>query len=402
VKLLCVASRVPYPVRDGGNARSYGCLRELARRHEVSYLCRADEPRPEAERRLAELCHRVEVMVDPFTTGLGGRLRAVAAGHPFGIITAADAFFQRVRRAMDEERFDLVYLVGVDTALLALPALERGPVVWDVCDCTSRYYRRQAGAEARPWRRLWYRLQARRYRALERRVFGRELTVVVGSASEAAAYRDGGAPWRCRVEIVSAGVDPAPLAAPAPGPPRLVFTGALGYPPNADAALYFCREIFPRVRRHHPDARAQIVGAGASPQLQAACRAVDGVELLGFVPDVSDVLGQATIFVCPMRQGTGVRVKLLEAMACGLPIVASPLAVEGIAEAEDGRHLRIAATTDAFARCLLELLADAGARRQLGDRARGLTARYAWDRLGDDLDRHCRAAAARRSRVSVR
>jgi polysaccharide biosynthesis protein PslH len=402
VKVLCVATRLPYPVRDGGNARSAGCLRELARRHQVSYLCRADEPRPEAERWLADFCQRVEIVVDPFTPRLGSRLRALAAGRPFGIVTAADAFFRRARRAMDEESFDLVYLVGVDTALLALAALERAPVVWDVCDCTSRYYRRQAGAEARPWRRLWYRLQARRYRALERRLFGRELTVLVGSASEAAAYRDDGSPWRCRVEIVPAGVDPAPRAAPAPGPPRLVFTGALGYPPNVDAVLYFCREIFPRVRRRHPEVRAQIVGGDASPALQAACRAVGGVELLGFVPDVFDVLRGATIFVCPMRQGTGVKVKLLEAMACGLPIVASPLAVEGIAEAEDGRHLRVAATADAFARCLLELLADEGAQRQLGERARGLTEHYGWGRLGDDLDRHCRATAARRGRVSVR
>ena len=396
MKLLCAGYRVPYPIRDGGNVRSYGYLRELARRHEVSYLCRADEPAPEAEQHLKGFCHRVEIVVDPFRLRLRDRLRALAGGTPFGVITPADAVFRRFRDVLSEERFDLVYLVGVDTALLALEALEVAPVVWDVCDCTSRYYARQAGAERRPSRRLWYRLQAARYRRLERRVFQRELTVFVGSPSEAAAFRSAIGEWRCRLEIVPIGVDLVSPAAVAPGPPRLAFTGTLNYRPNADAVLYFCREIFPRVRRRHPDLRLQIIGGGASPELASACRAIDGVDLLGFVPDVFQVLRGATIFVCPMRQGTGIKVKLLEAMACGLPIVASPLALEGMPEAEDGRHLRVAASTDAFVAGLLELLADGRLRRQLGERARGLMTRYAWDRLGDEVDRHCRAEVARR------
>jgi glycosyltransferase involved in cell wall biosynthesis len=400
VKVLCAGYRVPYPIRDGGNVRSHGYLRELARRHELSYLCRADEPRPEAEHYLKTFCHRVEIVVDPFRLGVPDRLRAVAGGYPFGMITPADAFFRRFRDVLGQERFDLVYLVGVDTALLAVEALATAPVVWDVCDCTSRYYARQAGAERRPWRRPWYRLQAARYRRLERRVFQRELTVFVSSPSEAAAFRSDIGEWRCRVEIMPSGVDPVAPAATASGPPILAFTGALSYRPNADAVLYFCREIFPRVRQRHPDLRVRIIGGGASPELASACRAIDGVDLLGFVPDVFDVLRGATIFVCPMRQGTGIKIKLLEAMACGLPIVASPLALEGIPEAEDGRHLRVAASADAFVSGLLELLDDAGLRRQMGERARGLMTRYAWARLGEAVDRHCRAEVARR-RVSV-
>jgi len=400
VKLLCAGYRVPYPLRDGGNVRTHGYLRELARRHEVSYLCRADEPRPQAEHYLRTFCRRAEIVVDPFRLGVTDRLRALTWGYPFGMITPADAFFRRFRDVLGQERFDLVHLTGVDTALLAIEALEVAPVVWDVCDCTSRYYARQADAERHPGRRLWYRLQAARYRRVERRVFRHELTVFVGSSSEAAAFWSDIGEWRCRVEIVPIGVDPVPPAAGASGPPRLAFTGTLSYPPNADAVLYLCREIFPRVRRRHPDLRLQIIGGGASPALASACGAIDGVDLLGFVPDVFDALRHATIFVCPMRQGTGIKVKLLEAMACGLPIVASPLALEGIPEAEDGRHLRVAASADAFVSGLLELLGDARLRGQLGERARGLMTRYAWDRLGDEVDRHCRAEVARR-RVSV-
>ena len=138
MKLLCAGYRVPYPLRDGGHARSYGYLRELGRRHEVSYLCRADEPRPEAEQHLKAFCHRVEIVVDPFRLGFTDRLRALAGGYPFGMITSADPFFGRFRDVLRQEPFDLVHLSGVDTALLAIEALETAPVVWDVCDCTSR------------------------------------------------------------------------------------------------------------------------------------------------------------------------------------------------------------------------------------------------------------------------
>jgi glycosyltransferase involved in cell wall biosynthesis len=400
MKLLCAGYRVPYPLRDGGNARSHGSLRELGRRHEVTYLCRAEEPRPEAERYLEAFCARVEIVVDPFRLRLADRLRALAGGRPFGLVTPSDPFFHRVRDALSREPFDLVYLMGVDTAWLAVEALATAPVVWDACDCTSRYYGRQAAAERAPWRRAWYRHQAARYRRLERRLFRRELTVLVSSPSEAAAFRNDGEPWRCRVEIVPTGVDPVEPAVPAPGPPRLVFTGTLGYPPNADAVRYLCRDVFPRVRRRHPAVRLQIVGGGASPELTAACRATDGVDLLGFVPDVFEVLRAATVFVCPMRQGTGIKVKLLEAMACGLPIVATPLALEGIPEAEDGRHLKVAASADALAEGVADVLDDPALRRTLGARARGLAGRYAWARIGAELDRHCRAEAARR-RVGV-
>ena len=396
MKLLSAGYRVPYPIRDGGNVRTYGVLRELGRRHEVSYLGRAEEPRPEAERHLRAFCASVEIVVDPFRLGIADRLRAVAGRYPFGLITPRDVFFRRFRDVLRGELFDLVHLTGVDTARLAVEALERAPVIWDVCDCTSRYYAREAGAEAHRWRRLWYRRQAARYRGVERALFQRDLTVFVGSESEAAAFRGAVGPWRCRVEIVPVGIDPiAPAMEPA-GPPRLVFTGTLSYPPNADAVLYLCREVFPPVRRQHPDVRLQIVGGGASPPLLSACRGIDGVDFLGFVPDVFEVLRAATVFVCPMRRGTGTKVKLLEAMACGLPIVATPLALEGVAEAEDGRHLRVAASADAFVDVLLELLRNAHLRRQLGARARGLTTRYAWTGIGEDVDRHCRAEVARR------
>jgi glycosyltransferase involved in cell wall biosynthesis len=396
LKILCVGYRVPYPVRDGGNVRAYGCLRELGRRHEVWYLCRADAPRPDAEQHLRAFCRVVEIVADPVRLTWTGRLRALAGRYPFGVITPADAFFQRFRAVLGQQRFDLIYPVGADAALLAAEAVAATAVVWDLCDCTSRYYERQARGAGSPWRAWWYRAQSSRYRRLEQDLLQRDLAVLVASPSEAQALRGAAGSGPGRITVLPTGVGPAPPAVPHDGPARLAFLGTLGYPPNADAVLHFCREVLPRVQREHPDVRFQIIGDGASSELSLACRAVPGVEFLGFVPDVLEVLRRATVFVCPMRQGTGIKVKLLEAMACGLPIVASPVAVEGVPEARDGHHLRIATSADDFSHRIVELLRDAPRRKELGDRARELAARYTWDRLGERLDGVCRDEVARR------
>lgn len=403
MNVLCVGYRVPVPVRDGGNVRVHGYLRELGRRHRVSYLCRADRPRPEAEPALRALCHHVEIAVDPLALGRTARVRALVGPYPFGLITPADAFFQRFRDVLAGEGIDLVYAVGVDAALLAADALASAPVVWDLCDCTSRYYDRQARTVNHLGRALWYRLQAARYRRLERRLLSQDLTVIVASPSEADALQRGAGPRRARVRVMPTGVAAAaPPSMRDDGAPLLAFTGALSYPPNVDAVLQLCRDILPRVRRERPDVRMHVLGDGASPELVAACRAVPGVELLGFVPDVFEALRRAAVFVCPMRQGTGIKVKLLEAMACGLPIVASPIAVEGVPEARDGCHLYVAASADDFARRVLDLLGDPERRRQLGERARELAASYGWEALGERMDEICRDEVERRALGSRR
>lgn len=396
MRILCIGYRVPYPVRDGGNVRVYGYIRELGRRHDVWYLCRANAPRPEAEQHLQSMCRKVEIVVDPVVPTWTGRLRAVAGRYPFGIITPDDAFFRRFRAVLRQERFDLVYPIGADAALIAAEAVETSTVVWDLCDCTSRYYDRQARGTGHPLRAVWYRLQASRYRRLEQDLLRHDLAVLVASPSEAQALEQGDTGARSRVHVLPTGVAPASAAEPDDGVPRLAFTGTLSYPPNADAVLHFCREVLPRVHRQNPDVRFEIVGDGASAELAAACRAVPNVDLLGFVPDVARILRRATVFVCPMRLGTGIKVKLLEAMACGLPIVATPVAVEGVPEARDGRELRIASSADDFAQRIVELLRDAPQRKRLGERARELAASYAWERLGERLDGFCRDEVARR------
>jgi glycosyltransferase involved in cell wall biosynthesis len=159
----------------------------------------------------------------------------------------------------------------------------------------------------------------------------------------------------------------------------VVFTGNLGYFANADAAAWFAREAFPAVRAARPSARLLIAGARPSRSVRALAR-LPGVTVLGPVEDMAAVLRSARVAVAPLQSGSGQQSKILEAMACGTPVVASPLALAGIA-AQHGRDLRVGADADGTAAAVLELLEDDELAARLARAGRRLVDElYTWER----------------------
>jgi glycosyltransferase involved in cell wall biosynthesis len=169
------------------------------------------------------------------------------------------------------------------------------------------------------------------------------------------------------------GVDAAHFAPP-PGGSRegILFTGALDAPSNEQAALRLAERIMPLVRRSLPGAALTLVGRSPGPRLKA----LEGVKVIADVPDLRPYLWGAGVYACPMVSGTGIKNKLLEAMAAGAPAVATPLACQGLA-IRDGVEVRIADSDADFAAALVAVLRDpaglAGAARAY------VTARHDWD-----------------------
>jgi len=162
-------------------------------------------------------------------------------------------------------------------------------------------------------------------------------------------------------------------------PPRsLIFTGKMDFRPNVDAVLWFCQEVLPQIRRKLPDARFYIVGQ--SPHRRVLRLADDpAVTVTGYVDDVRSYIAGACVYVVPLRIGGGTRLKVLEAMAMGKPIVSTSLGCEGFEGLETGQELSLADTQDDFAQRVIELLGDASRREKLGQAARRFVEqRYDW------------------------
>ena len=188
------------------------------------------------------------------------------------------------------------------------------------------------------------------------------------------------------VAVIENGVDTDyfPFKPNTPDEPTLTFTGWMKYHANDEAASFFCSQVFPLIQKNIPEVRFTIVGKDPSKEvLRCADRA--GVEVTGFVPDVRPYLYGSSVFVVPLLVGGGTRLKILEAMSAGVPVVSTSVGCEGL-DVEQGRHLLVADSPEEFAQKTLSLMKDKTIRERIAGEARALVEeKYGWNIIGRKL-----------------
>jgi sugar transferase (PEP-CTERM/EpsH1 system associated) len=385
MRILFLAQRVPYPPDRGDKIHTFHQLRHLSRTHEVAVACLAEDEGDLANAAgLGSLAATIDaVAVRP----MPARARALAA---LGSRTPCTvAYFNERRlheliaRRMRGRRFDVIVVNSSGMA----PFVERYgdvPRVMQFVDLDSFKWAQYAG-NSRPPRAWIYRREASLLRKYEERLARTFAHSIVCTPRELADLRSlaPGAPASC----VSNGVDldyfqPRPCEKT---PGELVFTGVMDYYPNIEGMVWFCRDVLPLIRRDFPRATLTICGARPDARVQALAD-IPGVTVTGRVPDVRPYLGRASAAVVPLRIARGIQNKLLEALAMGLPVVASS-AVAGGVEATPGRDLFVADDPAEFAAATVRLLADDGLRRRMGEAARCcVETLYPWERQLQRLD----------------
>jgi polysaccharide biosynthesis protein PslH len=257
------------------------------------------------------------------------------------------------------------------------------PRVLTLQNLSWRYYEARAGATS-GLRAAALALEARRFLRFDRAQLPVYDLLITMSDEEAAVLRRTVPETRC--EAIPNGVDTTALApAPPPeGPPTLLYTGTLDYAPNAEGLRWLLREVWPRVVARTPAARLLVVGR--NPPEDARRLAGDEVTFTGRVADIAPCFARATAVLVPLLSGGGTKLKVLDGLSSGRPVISTPTGVEGI-RAEDGRHLLVADGAEAFADAVGRVLEDAGLRDRLGGEGRALAERcYDWSVLSDSLD----------------
>jgi glycosyltransferase involved in cell wall biosynthesis len=310
------------------------------------------------------------------------RLRKLFGSPPDRVAgTHVAAFRERLKEVAESFRPDVVQL-EMDEMAQYLPALGACParriLVAHEPGASAVGDYREAGSGLRRGSRALDELAWRRF---SRRALGRIDTAVVFTERDAQALR-GLAPMvpiqriPITVELPDRPLDPRGV-----DPPALLFFGGYEHAANADAALRLIRSIFPPLRAEHPDLVLQLVGS--KPTKAMTAHAEGGVVVTGEVPSVGPYLDAAAIVVAPLRLGGGMRVKVLETLAAGKALVASPRALEGL-EVEPGREVLQAESDDEFRAAISELLADEEQRVALGRRARAWAeASLGWEAVAD-------------------
>ena len=386
MNILFVTHRVPYPPDKGDRIRSYHLIRHLARDHRLHLTCLSwSGEEAAAAGRLRDLCASVEVVDQSAGRAKWRSLTGLVTGRPLTVPYFASRDLRRViGRRCEQSPIDLVLVFSSGMAQFT-PRLPGVPRIIDFADVDSDKWMQYARHVGFP-RSAIYALEGRRLRKYEQEVAARFDSCVVISDAEAELLRSF-CP-HCPVEVVPNGVDLEYFQRRELSPEslELVFIGVMDYHANVDGMLYFCREIFPLIRRRVPGATVTIVGGRPTPAVRRLAR-LEGVSVEGYVPDVRPYLGRAAVCVVPLRIARGVQNKILEAMACGLPVVTTGRALEGI-RARPGRDLLVADDAESFAGRTVDLLQDAELRIRLGRRARDLVEdRYRWERCLQPLDR---------------
>lgn len=359
MRILYLTNGFPYPLTSG-YLRHYFFIRGLAERHDVSLLSIVGRSfHPEDALALAPFTSRVLTYGAPGGPTSGARralvgMRSLAPGRGGG--KAVREMRSAVARCLREERFDIVFFSGKQT-FPVIAELRDIPIIADVCDATSMRVRgrmRHCSLGRLPLLGLEY-LQTR---IVERQLVQRASHLLFATSRDREALLGAAT---ARTTIIPNGVDLAywKRGTSARDKDTIVMTGAMDYAPNRDASLYLIEEILPRVRRIVPGTKLFIVGRDAPPALIRAGRAHD-VCVTGLVADMRPYLERASVFAAPLRFGAGIQNKLLEAMAMGVPIVASPLAAEGL-RTEEGKlpPVAVARTPDEYAEQIVRRLVDA-------------------------------------------
>jgi glycosyltransferase involved in cell wall biosynthesis len=255
------------------------------------------------------------------------------------------------------------------------------PAVLAALDATHVNIEAQA-ANSQGIRRRHYLHQAqlmRRFIADEFPSFNRVVVVSERDRAELEQIVEGVA-----VDVITNGVD-ADRFAPDSGTERkrgrLVFTGALNYPPNVSAAVYLAEQVMPLVREARPDASLVLVGRAPSAAV-TELDGLEGVDVVGEVPEMSPWLSSSWAYVCPMRSGTGIKNKLLEALANGLPCIATPIATQGM-HLTPGVEVLVAQDASSIARLVISVLANEELARDVGEAGRRyVLANHSWEAVG--------------------
>jgi polysaccharide biosynthesis protein PslH len=402
MNVLWLAHAIPYPPKAGFLSRSYNLLRELARRQDVDLIAfiqeqwvktlfpSVNEGLEESRRALQGFCRKVTFLpIDHVRSPWGKRLTALRALLDGSTYTMSWLVSEPARAAIARElavnRYDLVHF---DTIGLAPYRNETGaiPATLTHHNIESHMLRRRADNTRNPAVRGYFRREAHRLEQAERHAAARFATHI--TCSDLDRERLHQIAPAADIVVIPNGVDCDffTSAGPPTRPDSVIFVGSMNWYPNVDAMLFFLREIWPRLKERVPTATMDIAGSSPSDSLRSLARSLPDVAVHGYLPDVRPLMDSAAVFACPIRDGGGTKLKLLDAFAMKKCVVAHPIACEGI-NVTAGENVVLATTADEFAVEISRLFADDSRRVAIAAAARQLAERqYSFRRIGEQLN----------------
>jgi glycosyltransferase involved in cell wall biosynthesis len=369
------------PADTGGRIRMFHAARCVAKRHSVT-LCTLYET--EKQHSLLSDHRHLPVRILAVrhrASRLGSGLRSALRRTPLHVERfRSNDMWQVIAGEMERTQYDLIWCHLLYVAHNIPPASI--PMVLDQQNLDHELWERVAKSSIGPFVRALGRFNARAWRRVEKAQWPRFRFILSVSPEEQAQTTRLVVPGT-KVWLVPNGVsigDPIPSRRDRVGRAVVLFCGSMQLLMNEDAALWLARDIWPVVRSAEPDVELHIVGGHPGPRIRRL-NGQQGVVVTGWVEDVRPAYARSSVAVVPLRLGGGTKIKTLEALSLGMPVVTTSVGAQGLG-LKDGEHALIADSVEAFAQAIVGLLRDPELGAKLGSRAREyVELRYSWDRL---------------------
>jgi polysaccharide biosynthesis protein PslH len=391
MNVLFLARWFPYPANQGAKIRTFNVIEQLASQHQVTLAAFSDaETSPEHVEAMRQWTPRIATV--PYRAFKPGGARALAGfldARPRSIVDTHSAEFEAlVRKLAAETRFDAVVASSLDMALYAL-AVPNTPRLLEEIEIGN--IQNLMLSETRPLAR-WRKAQTwRKWRRFTAEMLTQFQAATTVSESEQALIRNAAVAFApqaaSRIHVLTNGADLKRLTGQfaAPVADRIVYSGALTYYVNYDAMQWFLGEIFPLVRAARPDAEIHMAGGQNGVDMDALPKPAGSMHI-GHLKDVRPFVQSGMALVVPERLGGGTRIKVLESMALGTPVVANRNSTNGL-HVTPGEHVLIGDTPREIADALVRVMTDAPLRATLSAKGRALIeTRYSWQVVGERLN----------------
>lgn len=384
MRVVLITQNWPYPPTNGESVIVFNLIKYLAKRVELHLITLADDMSDEIHP--IEQLASAEILYCPRKKSLFGYLTNIWRPYPYGIYAGTHHHIGlKINGLIKKLKPDLVKFCSLGLSLYEPYIPPELPTVLLAADSLSLVMDRLALNERNLLRRLHYKLNSRRAKALEARVYPEFDAVVLVSDVDARAIKAQSP--KCKVNVINNGVDVEYFSRrKAKLGKHLGIVGNFGYIPNERAALRLLKDILPRIRHRYADVKAFVIGMNPTEEIKALSRKNDAIVVTGYVNDIRPYLEELGVFVVYLESGGGIKNKVLEAMSMELPVVGTSIAFEGIKGINKEHFIQVDNIDEAVEEIRF-LFSNNQKMHLIGQRARDLVVKdYSWNEKAKEYE----------------